>query len=1055
MRIAASSPALRQRLISSLGRISLVIALTESLIMLSLATIRRFGAELAAWQETVLDSSLLVLIGAPLLWFLTLRPLARENEREQAHAKLGEVQFARLKQAMDACNDMILVTDQKGTIHYVNPSLCRFSGWTETDLTGRAPDVLDSPNADRETLADMQETLRQGGNWSGRLLNRRKGSAPIRIAGQADPPDPKEWWAEMSITPIRGENGERLGYVQIQRDISEQVAREAALSMERADADARLRIAELLQEDRPLRERSIQVLDILFGLAAFGLQRKGGMFLRKPDEDCLELFALRGQFSEEFVSKEQRVPLHSCLCGRAAASGELLVSDDCFCDPRHEHRFENMEAHGHYIVPLVSAGDILGVMFLYTDPYPARNQARLAMLRHVGEMLALAVLKEQAKSSLEAARDAALEAARTKSAFLANMSHEIRTPMNGVIGMLELLKDTELSREQWDLLETAANSAESLLDILNEILDFSKLEAGKIEIEQASFDLASLVEEVCALSAVRAHHKRLELNCLYSPTLPRMWRGDPTRIRQTLANLVGNAVKFTETGEVSVRVTRAASASSLRFEIRDTGIGISKEAQARLFQAFTQADESTARRFGGTGLGLSISKSLIELMGGEMGLESEPGAGARFWFVLPLLPEEKAAPAPNLDFSGRRALVVDDNETNRFILKHYLEHWGFFVSEADRGAAALAELEAAHRRGEAYDLALLDRHMPEMDGLALARRMNDDPDLRALPRILLSSGGIADSTERGKSGIARSLSKPVRQSLLFEAIAETFAGENGKASGASRAFAAKLPGYSGKRVLAAEDNRVNQKVLTAMLAKFGIVPQIVENGQAALDRLSRERFDLALMDCQMPVLDGYAATRALRAQEFEAGAPRVPIVALTAHATAGEREKCLVAGMDDYLSKPVTRERLAEALARWLGDPGDNSASAHENCHGRDEESLSPPVSLWDNKIALAALYDDEELLKEMIALFIGETPSHIAALRAAQERCDLSGLADAAHALKGMAGHFCAQPLKTLAAGLETNARSGAPADYARQTEALANAANALSEELGRWKKD
>ena len=324
------------------------------------------------------------------------------------------------------------------------------------------------------------------------------------------------------------------------------------------------------------------------------------------------MFVLQGSFSDEFIEKEQHIACGSCLCGRAAVSGELLVSDDCFCDPRHEHTFADMQAHGHYIVPIISAGEALGVLFLYTDPYPAQNDSRLSMLKQVGEMLALAVLQEQAKVSLENARDMATQAALAKSEFLANMSHEIRTPMNGVLGMLDLLRDTNMSRSQWDLVETAHSSAEALLAILNDILDFSKLEAGKLEVEQIDFNLATLVEDVCSLLAARAHSKDLELNCFMPVAMPRCWKGDPTRIRQVLTNLLGNAIKFTEHGEVSVTVKHTPSNEGpdhFRFEVRDTGVGIAPEAQAHLFQPFSQAETNTARRFGGTGLGLSISKN--------------------------------------------------------------------------------------------------------------------------------------------------------------------------------------------------------------------------------------------------------------------------------------------------------------------------------------------------------------------------------------------------------------------------------------------------------------
>ena len=576
---------------------------------------------------------------------------------------------------------------------------------------------------------------------------------------------------------------------------------------------------------------------------------------------------------------EQRIAFGDGLCGQVAVSRKLIVSDDCCCDDR--------QSHGHYIVPIASGEDILGVLFVFTDAYPVQSESRIAMLKEVGEMMALALLQNQANASLEAARDAALQVAHTKTEFLANMSHEIRTPMNGVLGMLDLLQDTQLSREQWDLIDIAANSAESLLTIINDILDFSKLEAGKIELEQIEFNLPDLVEEVCTLLSSRAHSKGLELNCFLPTNLPLRWQGDPTRIRQVLTNLIGNAVKFTEQGEVSVKVrvpkkddTDAASAPGrfaaytpslaiLRFEVVDTGIGITAEAQARLFQAFSQADSSTSRRYGGTGLGLSISKDLVALMNGSIGVESALGQGANFWFTLPLTPVDNDAPAPQANFSGKRALIVDDNATNRMILTHYLSNWGFTLSEADNGPAALVELEAAVLRNEPYDLLLSDMQMPDMDGFALARAIIEKPAIADTPRILLSSGSIGSQVERLASGFTQSLLKPVRQSQLFDAVIDALQLPGQKTAPVSQVKEVLLD-YSGKRVLVVEDNKVNQKVILSQLAKFQLKPDLADNGQVALDQLERQAYDLVFMDCQMPVMDGYEATRILREREIAA-----------------------------------------------------------------------------------------------------------------------------------------------------------------------------------------
>jgi len=965
-------------------------------------------------------------------------------------SKAMERERLRLLMAVEASADMIFLTDSDGVIEYANPAFCQFTGWKTDEVLGKPASILASGHTDPALYENMWSSLQQGLSWRGRLLNCRKvtdAQPPKEPLGsgrvphcQDDLPDPLLYWAEVSITPIEDETRRNVGYVSFQRDISAKVAQEEREAFKRFDMDARLAVVEILNQSAPLAERFGRVLERLFDLPDLALRQKGGIFLRNRDTDMLDMFVLRGHFSEEFIRHEQCVPLGACLCGRAAASGELLISDDCFCDPRHEHRFKDMPSHGHYILPLVSGTETLGVLFLYTDPYPSHCPERIEIFKQIGEYMAFAVVRDQTQKIIELARDAALGASRQKSEFLANMSHEIRTPMNGVLGMLELLCRTPLSQEQKEYADTAARSAENLLSIINSILDFSRIEAGKLDLDYADFDLRELVEEVCALLATPAFAKGLELNCFIEPKMFHALRGDPTRLRQVMTNLIGNAIKFTQRGEVSVEVVCLSQDErriSLRFSVKDTGIGIAPEAQRRLFKPFEQGDSATTRRFGGTGLGLSISNSLVACMGGgEIHVESALDAGSIFWFALEFDKQHELRKSePLKTLAHRKVLIVDDNATNRRILDRFLNEWGSDVYAAEDALQALQMLRAAHREGSPYELVILDMNMPGMDGLMLAKAMAREEGLAQIPRILLSSGGSISEAERIEAGILQALTKPVRQSILFDAVVSSLSESWMKPSLTVPILDNPLPQLIGRKVLLVEDNPINQRVALKMLQCFDLQVRLAKNGLEALDELEREPCELVFMDCHMPEMDGYAATQALREREIKQGKPRVPVIALTANALEGDREKCLQSGMDDHLVKPFMLGGLAEILIRWLS-PDSVAPKAPE------EQAKEP---LWDREAALQRLGGDSELLAEMKLLFIDEAPKHLDILKTGQ--ADLSAIVSAAHALKGMLLHFSAKQACNMAAQVEKRARAEDIAPVDPQIFQLISTVDALVE--------
>ncbi len=874
---------------------------------------------------------------------------------------------------IDAAAEAIVTLAEDGTIVRFNPAAERLSGYRAREVLGQHYRVL----LPAETLAALE------GMDPGRLLTRDAAATEVAVRRK----DGALVTVEVTVSGFELDGVRR--FAAIVRDVSG-----------RKQAETQLRASESL---------------------------KAAML--EAALDAVITIDERGRLLEFNPAAERIFGYH-----RAEVLGRPLV--ELLIPPRlraaHEAGFaralETGEVSGRRIE--VSAQRADGTEF------PA--ELAIAPLRLGPTRLFTAFLRDIterrcAEEELRIAKEQAESASRAKSEFLATMSHEIRTPMNAVLGTLTLLLDTPLSEEQRNFAETASESGQALLTIINDILDFSKIEAGRLDLEYADFDLVQMVEGVAELLAPRAHAKHIEIATLIAPGTPRRLNADAGRLRQVLLNLTGNAVKFTRKGGIALVVSQADAgpegAPRLRFEIADTGIGIQQAAQARLFEKFSQSDPSHSRKYGGTGLGLAISRRLAELMGGEIGFSSQPGSGSTFWFTLPLQPPRVplSEPVPDLaQLAGIRVLVVEDNPVSRRLRERELAGWGLAVAAAVNGTEALAALRDAHAAGRPFDVALIDQWLADMQGEKLGRLILDEPVLEGTALILMATMGTPSITNRvRKLGFHASLTKPVRQSSLFrwlcvaigvrDAEETRLSEETLEASAAAEAEVA--PARAGKLLLV-EDSPVNQVVAIAMLKKAGYAVDAVGNGLEAVRAVRGSVYDLVLMDLAMPEMDGFEATAEIRRLAPPRG--RIPIVAMTANALPGDRERRLDAGMDDYLTKPIDRAQLLAALEHWLV----------RSAEVRTEPAEPPPEAVLElDTLAELEADTDAETLERIVGLFVDETRGRLDAIDAALAGGDWPRLQREAHTLKSSAGTFGARALAAHARSLNDACRA---ADYA-----------------------
>jgi len=931
-------------------------------------------------------------------------------------------------------HSIVAVTDIKGTITYVNERFCQISGYNKEELINYNHRILNSGYHPLSFFENMYKVIVKGKVWHGEVCNKSKKGGL--------------YWVDTTIIPFLNDKGRVYKYIAIRTDITKRRQVEQQNKMLHLNTNIKFNIAQNLAQHSSLKRRIEEALESGFEIPILQNHKKAGLYLF--EENTLSLCHFSGHFSKEIIKEEQINKINK-LTKEVIESKNILLIKDSYSDFKEHSDLPEVLNHNLLVIPIFNhLSDVLsepiGGLFFYCDSNVEINEY-LDLMDEITNLFAAAIMRENARKLLKQATESAEQNSQLKGEFLASMSHEIRTPMNGVLGMLGLLLNTELNDDQLHKASLAKSSAESLLVLINDILDFSKVEAGKMNLEYIDFNLRGMFGEFTESMALRAHEKNLELILDLTEIEYSMVKGDPGRIRQILTNIVGNAIKFTSSGEVRISASMTQINNdllTLKCSIQDTGIGIPKNNLNSLFDTFTQVDASTTRKYGGTGLGLAICKKLCELMNGEISIQSEAGKGSCFTFTVELQNSTQSQKVlPLIDISKLCLLIVDDNKTNREVLRGQLEHWGANVHEASGAAHALEILNTKTR----FDAALLDMQMPDMDGAELGKQIKNNKALCELKLIMMTSISHSDEIDFfAKIGFDAYFPKPATTSDLFNALNVVV--DNGDALKSASPIVTHnylqtlIPTNKDHNItiLLVEDNRVNQLVALGILNELGYKAVVANNGQEALDLLKKTSidspFNLVLMDCQMPILDGYKTTQAIRNGDGGLRYTDIRIIAMTANVMQGDREKCINSGMNDYLGKPIDPLSLQEKLKLWLSDNTNQHIKIDPiKLTTKEEEILQVPNNVnddndldlvaWDQESALKRVMNKEKLLKSLVEIFLTEMPSRIVELKNAVNNQDDESIKSIAHTIKGVAANLSALKLQHFSFELEKAVKS------------------------------